>query len=60
VITLRKWSDHVWAFYIDDGNPFGGRLACVTDSRENAAVDEQLEEVIWPEHRRPPDSKGVA
>jgi hypothetical protein len=24
------------------------------------AVDEQLEEVIWPEHRRPPDSKGVA
>jgi hypothetical protein len=37
-LSLRQWSDHVWAFYVDDGNAFGPRLAYVTDSRENGAV----------------------
>jgi hypothetical protein len=37
-LSLRQWSDHVWAFYRDDGNPFGPRLEYVADSRETVAL----------------------
>jgi hypothetical protein len=38
-LSLRQWSDHVWAFYRDDGNAFGPRLEYVTDSRESAEFE---------------------
>jgi hypothetical protein len=37
-LSLRQWSDHVWAFYRDDGNPLGPSLEYVTDSRETQAL----------------------
>jgi hypothetical protein len=37
-LSLRQWSDHVFAFYRDDGNAFGPRLEYVADSRETVAL----------------------
>jgi hypothetical protein len=44
-LSLRKWSDHVYAFYRDDpGNPFGPYLVYVADSRETVALQAILGE----------------
>jgi hypothetical protein len=37
-LSLRKWSDHVYAFYRDDGGALGPRLEYVADSRETVAL----------------------
>lgn len=59
MISLRRWSDYVWAAYVEDGNPFGGRLLCVLDVREYLTPQEIRDGMAaWIEHRFVGESKA--
>jgi hypothetical protein len=43
LIHVRRWSDHVVAEYADDGNPLGGYLLRIVDTRETFVA----QAILW-------------